>query len=157
MMCLPAGVLLGASAGLVQAGGQIASGIANDRIARSNASALDRTAGDVESSARLEQEATRLQFGQVIGQQRAGLSASNVDISRGSAANLSADTAAVGELEVLRALSNAAREAYGLRSQAAITRAEGAMARRMGFVNAAGTLLGTASSAFGQARAMGAG
>jgi len=151
-MCLPlAALAIGTTvaAGGISAFGQVQAGRANNRIAQSNADRMDLSAADLELSARTESETTRLQFGQIVGTQRAGLSGANVDISRGSASNLSAATAAVGELEVLRALTNASREAYGIRTQAAMTRVEGKMARQQGMLGAAGTLLGTAGTAFG--------
>ena len=156
-MCLPlAAASIGATVvgGGLQAIGQISAANANSRIANANANTLDIAATDAEQRARADAEILRQQVGQTIGQQRAGLSAANVDISRGSAANLSADTMGAGELELARTLNNAAREAYGLRTQAAMTRYEGSMAKRQGYLGAASTLLTTASSTFGQARAL---
>lgn len=155
-MCLPA-IALGANvvgAGL-QAYGQISAGNQNAKIANANAANLELSAKDAEQRARADGEILRQQVGQTIGQQRAGLSAANVDISRGSASNLISDTAGAGELELARTLNNAAREAYGLKTQAAFVRNEGQMAKRMGYLGAASTLLTSASNTFGQGKAMG--
>ncbi len=157
-MCLPAvaiGLTVGSS--LLQAGGQIAAGNANNRIAQANARNLDLSAEDAVARGDADAQVQRQQFAQVMGAQRAGLSAANVDISRGSAADLITDTAGVGELEVMRTINNATREAYGLRSQAVLQRAEGKMAKRMGYLGAGATLLAGAGDTFGMTRGMKAG
>jgi hypothetical protein len=68
----------------------------------------------------------------IVGEQRAGFAAANVDVGFGSAVDVQADAAYLGELDALTAKTNAAREAWGfeveatdLRKQAAITRKEG--------------------------------
>lgn len=154
-MCLPA-VALGATVvgGLLQAQGQLTAGARNQEIANDNARLLELSATDVDNRARADGEILRQQVGQRIGQQRAGLSASNVDVSRGSASNLTVDTAGVGELELMRTLNNAAREAYGMRTQATNLRADGRRARTAGRGGAFSTLLTTATSTFGQRRAL---
>ena len=152
-MCLPAVALASTVVSTAaQAYGQIQAGRTNDRIAKSNAANLDLAAADALARGEQDGATIRQQFGQIVGQQRAGFSAANVDISRGSVANLTADTGGVGELEVLRTMNNAAREAYGLRSQAAMTRAEGTMAKRMSYLGAGATLLAGAGDTFGQLR-----
>jgi hypothetical protein len=74
-----------------------------------------------------------------IGAQRAGFAAGNIDVAFGSAADVQADAAYLGELDALTIRTNAAREAWGfqvqsedLRRQAAITRKEGAAAATAG-------------------------
>lgn len=134
---------------LLQAQGQLQAGQQNAAIANRNADRLDTAATDAVLRGRAEADLLRQQVVSRIGTQRAGLSASNVDISRGSAARLSADTAAAGELEVMTILNNAAREAYGMRQQASIVRDDGRAARRAGTMNAAGTLITGTSQVYG--------
>jgi hypothetical protein len=140
--------------GGIKAFGQVQAGRQNDAIAKANANSLEMSAKDAEARARLDGEILRQQIAERVGQQRAGFAAANVDISRGSAANLSIDTAGIGELELNRTLNNAAREAYGMRTQAAITRAEGKNAKAMGYLGAGATLLTTASDTFGSYKMM---
>jgi hypothetical protein len=54
----------------------------------------------------------------------------------------------MGELDSLRLLNNSSREASGLTSQAAITQYQGDQAQTAGYIGAAGTVLGGASSAY---------
>lgn len=153
-MCLPVAAIAALGAGGIGAYGQVTAGNENNAIAKANANNLDLSAKDAEQRARLDGEIIRQQIGQTIGQQRAGFSAANVDISRGSASNLVVDTAGAGELELMRTLNNAAREAYGLRTQAAITRQQGKYAQRMGYLGGASTLLSGASDAFGMKKSL---
>ena len=153
-MCLPAAAVAMVASGGIQAAGQVMAGRQNQSIANRNAAMLETSALDALERGRTDVQLLREQVSQRIGTQRAGLSAANVDISRGSAANLVADTALVGEVEVLRTLNNAAREAYGMTTQAAFTRAEGVAARRASYLGAGATLLTAGSTAYGMRRSL---
>jgi hypothetical protein len=93
----------------------------------------------------VEQEGRfRAQVRGVVGAQRAGFAGANIDVSSGSAADVQADAAFLGELDALTIRTNAAREAWGyqvqavdLRERARISRKEGVAFERAG--NAAGT------------------
>ncbi|HKE43891.1 MAG TPA: hypothetical protein VKB41_05070 [Steroidobacteraceae bacterium] len=96
----------------------------------------------------------------LIGSQRAGFAGANVDVGYGSAADVQADAAFLGELDALTIRNNAAREAWGykveaedLRRRAEIQRQGGEMAAAAGreaakgaYIGAAGTVLGGTSS-----------
>lgn len=75
----------------------------------------------------------------LIGSQRAGFAGANVDVNFGSAVDVQADAAFLGELDALTIRTNAAREAWGynvqgedLRRTASIQRKEGAAAAATG-------------------------
>lgn len=53
----------------------------------------------------------------MIGSQRARLAAQGVDVNSGSALDVQADTMALGELDALTIKNNAAREAWGYKTQ----------------------------------------
>lgn len=96
----------------------------------------------------------------MIGSQRAGQAASNVDVGFGSAVDVQEDAAYLGELDALTIRTNAARQAWGYkveaedyRKRAEIARKEGVMfekagsaARTAGLIGAAGTVLGGTTS-----------
>jgi len=93
----------------------------------------------------------------VIGAQRAGFAAGNIDVGFGSAVDVQADAATLGELDALTIRTNAAREAWGyqvneidLKKRGEILRKEGKNAAAAGraqataaYIGGAGTLLGT--------------
>jgi hypothetical protein len=99
----------------------------------------------------------------IIGTQRAGIAAGNIDVGFGSAVDVQADSAFMGELDALTIRTNAAREAWGfkvqgedLRRQAEIDRKAGRMQAAAGDArqsasrwNTVGSLLGTGSSLMG--------
>ena len=75
---------------------------AQDAIARGEWSA-DRMAEEID---------------QVIGSQRAGFAAGNIDVGFGSTADTQADAAALGALDISQIRNNAAADAWGFRVQA---------------------------------------
>lgn len=64
----------------------------------------------------------------LIGTQRVGIASGNIDVSYGSAADVQADAAFLGELDALQIRTNAKREAWGYRVEAANARAAGGAA-----------------------------
>jgi len=95
-----------------------------------------------------------------IGAQRAGFAAANIDVGFGSAVDVQADAAMLGELDALTIRTNAAREAWGYKVTAIDLRKRGEIARKEGSAMAAAgaeqqkasrwgavaTLVGTAGS-----------
>jgi hypothetical protein len=73
---------------------------------------------------------------QVIGQQRAGFAGQNVDVTVGSAVDVQADAALLGELDAQQIQQNAEREAWGYQVGALDQRFAAENARKNG--NAAG-------------------
>lgn len=60
----------------------------------------------------------RAQVRQTIGSQRAGFAGANIQVGSGSALDVQADAAMLGELDALTIRTNAAREAWGLEVEA---------------------------------------
>ena len=91
----------------------------------------------------------------LVGEQRAGISAGNVDVGYGSAVDVQADATFLGELDALTLRTNAAREAWGYRvqaedltTQAEIQRKEGAAALEAGKQRQTGQRLGAIGTVF---------
>lgn len=113
----------------------------NALIAEQNAQAeLERGKADVRDQRRLIQ--------QRIGSQRAQLAAQGFDVAEGSSIEILADTAVLGELDVLRIRADAENRARNLRQQAQDFRTESTLnafaakrAKQAGAIGAAGTLL----------------
>lgn len=72
----------------------------------------------------------------VIGTQRAGFGGQGVDVSSGSAAEVQADAAHLGELDARTIRANAKREAWGYSVQAADYRTSAEVARKGGVIAA---------------------
>lgn len=86
--------------------------------ARGNAVLADKAAGD--ALARGEQEIGRaaIQQRRFIGRQRVNLAANGVVVDQGSALDLTADTAMMGQLDLMQIKENSVREAAGFSGQA---------------------------------------
>jgi hypothetical protein len=97
----------------------------------STAQAEDAIARGAEEESRF-----RTQVRGAIGSQRAQIAANNIDVSYGSAVDVQADAAQLGELDALTVRTNAAREAWGYNVQAADLHARAAIQRKEG-INAA--------------------
>lgn len=124
-----------------------------------NAQVADLQAKDATARGADEEARFRSSVKGMIGSQRAGIAASNIDVGFGSAVDVQANTAYQGELDALTIKTNAAREAWGysmsaedLRQRAAIQRKEGVNQAAAGRQqqaasrwNAAGTIVGGAS------------
>jgi len=68
----------------------------------------------------------------MIGAQRAGIAGGNIDVGFGSALDVQADAAFLGELDALTIRTNAAREAWGFQVEADDLRRRGEIARKEG-------------------------
>lgn len=107
-----------------------------------------------------EENRFRMMVRGAIGAQRAGFAAGNIAVGFGSAVDVQADAAFLGELDALQIRQNAAREAWGfkveatdLRRRADIARKEGVMLEKAGgqratqaYIGAGSTLLSAGSS-----------
>jgi len=108
-------------------------------LADYNAAVADLQAKDAIARGAEEEARFRTQVKGAIGAQRAGLAASNVDVGFGSAVDVQADAAFLGELDALTIRTNAAREAWGYEVQAEDLRKRGEIARKEGvYFEAAG-------------------
>lgn len=148
-MCNPMIVMMGATmaAGAVTAYSQYQTGKYNEAVADNNATLAERQAVDAEERGKIEADEHRERVQRIISEQRAGMSASGVEINSGSALDLIVGTREMGELDALRIENNAAREAYGYRSQGMNYKAQGKLDRYAGNTGAVGTALSTAGNA----------
>ena len=147
--------LLGAAGSIQQ--GQAAASAAkyNAQVAEMNATIADRRAKDAIERGATEEQKKRQQVQQVIGQQQAAMAANGVDLTFGSPLDTIVDTAVLGELDALTIRTNAYREEYDYRVQAANQRAGGQLelmkgqaAKTAGYLDGFGTILGGASKAY---------
>lgn len=158
-MCEPVTVLTVASAatgavGSVMAGNaQAASASAQAQIARNNAILAGQRADQEVQIGKQEEERLRRDVSRVIGSQRAMTGASGIDLSAGSPLDVLAATAKEGEMDALTIRANAQQRASDLRFEQQNLNFQGRMldrearsARRAGWMNAAGSILGSASS-----------
>lgn len=111
-----------------------------------NAQVADLQAMDAVERGAEEESRFRTQIRGAIGAQRVEFAAGNIDVSYGSAVDVQADVAFLGELDALTIRTNAAREAWGykvegedLRRRAEILRQEGVNLQEMGRIGAAAT------------------
>lgn len=102
---------------------------ANAELAEYNAAIADIQAKDTVSIGELEANKFRSRTKGLIGEQRAGMAAGNIDVGYGSAVDVVADAAFLGELDALTVRTNAAREAWGYRVEAADSRMRGDIMR----------------------------
>ena len=109
------------------------------KLSEYNAAVAELQAQD--ALARGEWSADRMaeEIDQVVGSQRAGMAAGNIDVGFGSAVDINADAAALGALDIAQIRNNAAAEAWGfqvestdLRKRADIYRLGGENAKRLG-------------------------
>jgi hypothetical protein len=139
-MCDPltaTAVALTVASGTASAYGQYQSGKYQEKVAKNNALIQGRMAEDA------------LKRGQIKSQQAAKMGAAGIDMGVGSAADMLADTAMMGELDALTLRSNAQREAWGHDVQASNFLSEGRLSSYKGNYGAASTILGTAGTAVG--------
>jgi hypothetical protein len=117
-----------------KAAGQAQQAAANSQadLADYNASVADLQAKDAIDRGQQESDRYRTQVRGLIGSQRAGFAAGNVDVGYGSAVDTQADTAQLGELDALTIKTNAAREAWGYQVNATDLRQEATIARKTG-------------------------
>lgn len=129
-------------------------------LADYNASVAEIQAKDAVARGQQEEQRFRTQVRGAVGAQRAGFAADNIDVGFGSAVDVQADAAYLGELDALTIRTNAAREAWGYKVEAFDSRKRGEIARKEGVYleaagkqqqsasrwGAAGTIVGTSSS-----------
>lgn len=113
-----------------------------DKVANVNAGISNQAADDAIARGSQEADQQRIYTDQVIGAQRTGFAGNGIDVNTGTAGQIQNDTAALGELDALTIINNAAREAYGYRVQAMDQRQQGRLARWQGNMAATGSILG---------------
>lgn len=88
------------------------------QVSKNNAILAERAAKDAEDRGRVAALNTRNRTKQLIGHQRTQLAANGILVDKGSALDIVADTAQIGETDALTNENNADREAANYRAQA---------------------------------------
>jgi hypothetical protein len=144
-MCEPITIGLMAAGSLLDATGQIRAGNERKKIADRNAELADFAAVDAEKRGATEAGLARMKTSKVVGQQAAAIGSSGVDIASGTPQAVMDETRAIGELDAQTVRNNAAREAWGYRSQGQDFRDQGKLDQQTSTFGAASTLLGGAA------------
>jgi len=125
-------------------------------LAEFNAEVAALQAEDALKRGTEEEQRFRSTIRGTIGAQRAGFAAGNIDVGYGSAVDVQADAATLGELDALTIRTNAAREAWGykvaesdLRRRAEIARKEGVYLEAGGRAQQSASRWGAASGLVG--------
>lgn len=139
-------IVIGVAAYAMQAWGQKKAGDAAKNVGDLNAGIAETQAQDALARGKDDEERFRMGVKQLIGSQRAGFSGQNVAVDSGSAVDVQADSAFLGELDALMIRENAAREAHGFQQQAQVYRKGGQAAQTASRFAAAGTILGGAAN-----------
>jgi len=108
---------------------------AQAELADYNQAVADLQAEDAVDRGAEAESRFRTQVRGAIGAQRAAFAGGNIDVGFGSAVDVQADAAFLGEMDALQIRTNAAREAWGFKVQAEDYRRRGDIMRREG-VNA---------------------
>ncbi len=115
-------------------------------LADYNAKVAELQAQDAVARGAIEENKFRQGVKLMIGSQRAGIAAGNIDVGFGSAVDVQADAAFLGEVDALQIRTNAAREAWGYKVQAADLHKRAEIARKEGvYLEAAGAERGSAA------------
>lgn len=133
--------------GAYQAKGQYEQGKYQAKVSKNNAIIKNQLAADALNRGRVAEDNKRMQVAQAKAMQRAQFGASGVDVNLGSASDIQADTAMIGELDALTIRNNAEREAYGFRVGASNDEAQSVLNKKKGKSDAIGTILSSGSKA----------
>lgn len=157
----PVGTLLGAGIGAgIGAYGAWQSGQANKAandykaaVARANAQIAQQNADYARAAGEVEAQQAGMKVRYQIGQTKAIQGASGLDVSSGSAAAVRTSEKEIGDENVAIIRNNAAKQAYGFEVQAMNFNAQGtldtmagAQAQEAGYIGAASSIVGGASS-----------
>lgn len=102
------------------------------QLSEYNAKVADIQSTDALQRGQEEENRFRMGVRGMIGSQRAGIAASNVDVNYGSAVDVQADAAYLGEVDALTIRNNAARESWGIAQQATDLRKRAEIQRKEG-------------------------
>ena len=111
-----------------------------------NAAFAEFQADDALARGAINEQRQRQTTKQVIGSQRVSFAAQNVDVNQGSALDVQADAAYLGELDALTIRNNAAKEAFGYRTGAGDYLQQGQYAWQTGQMQGINTILGAGGS-----------
>lgn len=140
---------LAVAGGIISAIGAHEDAEAQEAAAKENARLARLAAADAMQRGTTEAGRARMEGSRVIGEQKALFGASGIDPSVGSPLALMADSRLMSELDAATIQNNAAREAWGLRTQAAQFKREAAAANTRGKFAVASSILGGVSQGAG--------
>lgn len=132
----------------VSAYSAVQSGNAQKDAAEYNAEMGRRQAQDSLQRGAIDAAAKKDRARKVASSQAEAAGMSGVGINSGTSLALLTETAGLGELDGLRSVNNAQREAWGLKAQSVLDEFQGNAAQRGGYLNATGTLLSSASNSY---------
>jgi hypothetical protein len=121
-------------------------------ISKNNAAYQENAARDAEKRGLAAEDAQRMALRRLVGTQRARYGASGVDLGGGSPEDVLLDTIRQSENDVLTIRNNAAREAFGYRTQAWGEKVKGRASRRRSKSDQFNTLLTSGAEAYGISR-----
>lgn len=133
----------------IQAYNQHEQGVYEQEVANYNANVGEQQAAQVEEIGNIQEQQQRAKVRQMIGAQRAAMAGSGAVVDAGTFGNLLDDTLYMGEVDAQNIRANAAKEAWGYRVGADMTRRQGAAAKSAADYDAFGTLLTGAGKTFG--------
>ena len=107
-----------------------------------NAKVAENAAKDAQQRGAIAAAEQRQKTRQMIARQDAAFSAGGLDASTGTPLDIQTETAGMGELDALRIIDNAQRQAAGLKTEAELSVFRGNAAQTAGYFGAAGSILG---------------
>jgi hypothetical protein len=116
-------------------------------VSKNNATLAERAARDAEERGKIAEQNKRIETRRLIGRQRAVLAGNGVVVDTGSAAEITADTAGIGEFDALTIRDNSKREAYNLRAQRSNFEADAGMYKAAGSNAMSNAYLGAGGAA----------
>lgn len=148
------GGIMGAAGASEEASAQAAASNYQAQVSQNNTVLANRQAQLTMAAGEQKAYATSMQARQQVGQTRAALGASGVDVNTGSAANVIQSEQKLGQLNSMTQVSNSANQAYGYQVQATSDTAQGQLysmqakqAQTAGMFGAMSSLLSGASGA----------
>lgn len=156
--------VLGVIGGVVNAVGAIQQGKAQAaqatyqaQVARNNAIIAKQNAAYEIEAGKVEEQTQRLKTNLTIGETKAIQGASGLEVGVGSAEDVVASTATIGELDALTIRANAARRTYSYETESTNYTAQGSLydmeavaAKKAAAIGAFGSILGGISSVAGK-------
>ena len=140
-----------AASGYAQSRAQRDAGVVAQQQGETNARLADQQAQDALVRGAREQQTSAMKTRELRGRQQVAMAANGIDSGVGSASDLFGETAMFGEADRQSIALNAAREAWGYRSQATNYRNQGAVDKWQSRVNSRTTMLGTVANVMGTA------
>lgn len=146
-MGLATGLMIASTA--FNAIGNIAAGNAQASEYRYQAAVASQNAAYSAAEGEVKSTSYGLKNAATAGAIKAAQGARGIDVNKGSAAKVQQSSDALGQLDVLTIRSDAAREAYGYRTQAKQLEIAAQNAKKAGFFGAIGSVIGGVGQIYG--------